>query len=94
MLKPEVINTLNTLTTRQEIDEAWEFLRGKAKRLATQLVDQFQVGQQVQFTGKRGARLQGTVKALNQTTLSVEVADPFRGKVTWRVASSLAQPVA
>ena len=77
---------LSSLQTHDEIKEAWEFLRQKSSRLASQMVDVFYPGQKVQFSGRRRAVLQGIVKSLNQTTVSVEVSDPFRGQVTWRVA--------
>ena len=89
MLKPEVITALGSLQTQSEIIEAWDYLRKRAQQLSMQQMDKFHAGQRVQFTGKRGVILQGIVKSLNQTTVSVEVQDPFRGAVTWRVAASL-----
>lgn len=94
MLKPPTLAALNELG-REEISEAFELLRRRAKVLEAQTAITFQPGQKVKFLGKRKEWLQGVVKSVNQTTVSVEVPrQPFPGgwpmpPVTWRVAASL-----
>ena len=89
MLQPEVITVLGSLNTRSEITEAWDYLRRKARQLSIQQVNTFQPGQRVQFPDRRGVLLQGIVRSVNRTTVSVLVQDPSRGVVAWRVAASL-----
>lgn len=89
VLQPEVLAALNSLKSRSEIVEAWDYLRRKAKQLSGQQVYRFCPGQRVQFRPRHGTMLQGIVRSLNRTTVSVEAQDALRGVVVWRVAPSL-----
>lgn len=89
VLRPEVLAALDSLKSRSEIVAAWDYLRRKAKQLSRQQVYSFCPGQRVQFRPRRGPMLQGVVRRINRTTVSVEVQDTLRGVVVWRVAPSL-----
>jgi hypothetical protein len=93
-LQPEVLAALASLKTHAEIVEAWDYLRRKDKQLSQQQLLTFQSGQRVQFRPRHGAMLQGVIRSLNRTTVSVEVQDTLRGIVVWRVAASLLSNVA
>lgn len=93
-LPPEVLAALASLNTHSEIVEAWDYLRRKDKQLSQQQLRTLQSGQRVQFRSRHGAMLQGVVRNLNRTTVSVEVQDTLRGVVVWRVAASLLSNVA
>jgi hypothetical protein len=84
MLKPEVLNSLNSLTTFDEIKEAWAHLKHRAKLIEGNAARALHVGQNVQWSGRKGHQT-GVIEAINPRTISVRTPE----NVLWKVSPTL-----
>ena len=93
-LSAEVLKALGTLKTKEEIKEAWDVLKQKWGQLDAQAAFQFNIGDEVEWDGKKGLQ-RGTVQKINQKSVSVDVKDAtaFGGVVTWKVSATLLKKV-
>jgi len=101
-LKPEVLTALSSLKTREEIHEAFDFLKqiSSAQRQQVALTaiatGAIRVGMRVTFPAKHGQILTGLVTKLNRTTATVKAdqipgiasPNPFYAQ-NWRVSISI-----
>lgn len=76
--------------TSAEITEAWNVLRTRHSNNASLAVRSFSFGDKVQFTGRNGVMLRGTVTKTNQKTVSVRTDAGNE----WRVAPAILSAVA
>jgi FKBP-type peptidyl-prolyl cis-trans isomerase 2 len=90
MLNKKITEVLDTLGTHGEITEAWDYLKQRWTMLSMQDVMKFHVGQEVKWESRKrsGLTLQGVIKKINQTTVSVDVKDAAGQVVHWKVAPS------
>jgi hypothetical protein len=88
-----LVNAVETIKTRDELDMVWKqvasVLRHRQKFFEMSTSMGFEVGDKVQFTGKHGSPMQGTITKKSDKTARVDVE-----KVVWTVSWSLLRKAA
>ena len=79
--------------TDAEIRVLWQLLKDKHSQLARRTTRSLLVGDTVEFPGRYGSVLRGTITKINAKTVGVRVVDNGR-PVNWRVNSALIKKVA
>ena len=75
---------------RAELDRVIAAVKLRQTALARNATRTFQVGDTVQFTGRAGRTVVGTVEKINRKTI---VVDTKRNQGRWKVTASMLTPV-
>lgn len=80
--------------SRAQIKDAWDILKLRSSTIAALAARAFHIGDKVSFDA-RGATWSGTVKKINQKSVSVLATKPGSpASVEWKVSPNLLRPQA
>jgi uncharacterized protein YkvS len=80
---------LKQVSCTEEVNEFYTILNQHYSALQTKLVQNFSLGDAVEFDSKRGITVQGIVKKINGKSIKLEATD----FVKWTVAPSLLRKI-
>jgi hypothetical protein len=87
MQATQIVSALATGSfTAKELNDIANALKFARTRTAGDIIDALKKGSKVQFTGRRGELITGTVRSMGSKNV---VVDPTDGTGAWRVSATL-----